>query len=127
MHVFGSKCWYVLPKKQVKKLDARAREGMFVGYSENSKGYKVWDAITGKMLVSRDVRFDESNEEVTVGYDSPKDNAKSIRKSSCPVKVDDQSAKRNSSNRVTENVQSDSEESESSSESDSDGAETPKS
>ena len=59
VRVFGSKCWFVLPKKDVKKLDCRAREGMFVGYSENSKGYKIWDATRKSMVVSRDVRFDE--------------------------------------------------------------------
>ena len=60
VRVFGSKCWYVLPKTKVSKLDARAREGMFVGYSDQSKGYKIWDAERRKMFVSRDVKFEET-------------------------------------------------------------------
>lgn len=62
LRVFGSKCWYVIPKKNIKKLDARACEGMFVGYSANSKGYKIWDPKRSSFVVSRDVKFDEGFE-----------------------------------------------------------------
>ncbi len=58
--VFGSKCWYVVPRKNVRKLDPRSNEGMFIGYSTQSKGYKIWDPAFNKIVVSRDVRFDES-------------------------------------------------------------------
>ena len=37
--VFGAQCWCVIPKSKVKKLDARAREGVMMGYSSQSKGY----------------------------------------------------------------------------------------
>ena len=61
MRVFASQCWYVLPKKDVKKLDARTREALMMGYSSQSKGYKLWDGIAGKFVVSRDVIFNEKS------------------------------------------------------------------
>ncbi len=39
LRVFASRCWYVLPGHKVKKLDARAREAMLIGYSLASKAY----------------------------------------------------------------------------------------
>ena len=33
---------------------------MMVGYASNSKGYKMWDADIGKIIISRDVRLDET-------------------------------------------------------------------
>ena len=61
LRVFGSKCWYTLPKLELRKLDRRAREAMFVGYAQGSKAYKLWDGELNKVIVSRDVKFDESN------------------------------------------------------------------
>lgn len=37
LRVFGCKCWYVTPRHKVKKLDSRAREGVFLGYPAQSK------------------------------------------------------------------------------------------
>lgn len=65
IRVFGCHCWYVIPKSKVKKLDPRSREGIMVGYSAQSKGYKIWDPELKKMIVSRDVTFNESNHEST--------------------------------------------------------------
>ena len=59
IRVFGSKCWYVVPKHKIKELDVRSREGIFVGYSTQSKGYKIWDLELSKIIVSRDVTFEE--------------------------------------------------------------------
>jgi len=63
LRVFGSRCWYTIPRKKVKKLDHRAAEGMMCGYSKSSKGYKIWDLNKKKFVISRDVKFDESDEE----------------------------------------------------------------
>ena len=59
--VFGSKCWYTLPKLELRKLDRRAREGMILGYAQSSKAHKLWDGELNKVIVSRDVKFDQSN------------------------------------------------------------------
>ena len=53
MRVFGSQCWYVLPKKHVQKLDARTREALMMGYSTQSKGYKLWDENANKFFLCR--------------------------------------------------------------------------
>ena len=43
-------------------------EGIFVGYFDNSKAYKIWVPRTHTILKSHDVIFDESNhiEQVTI-------------------------------------------------------------
>ena len=61
LRVFGSKCWYTLLKLNIQKLDARAKEAIFLGYAENSKAYTLWDGDLHKVVVSRDVSFDESS------------------------------------------------------------------
>ena len=67
--VFGSKCFYVLPKNKVKKLDPRAREAIFVGYLENSKGYKLWDPDSRRCVMSRDVTFREEAGSAPISID----------------------------------------------------------
>lgn len=59
LRIFGSDCFYTIPTKNVKKLDARANPAIFVGYFNQSKGYKLWDPAKRKMIVSRDVTFRE--------------------------------------------------------------------
>ena len=43
----------------MRKLDPRAREALFLGYAESSKAYKLWDGEVRKVVISRDVVFDE--------------------------------------------------------------------
>jgi len=59
LRVFGSVCWYLLPKQNVKKLDARSTSAIFIGYSESSKAYKLLNLNTNKVIISKDVTFDE--------------------------------------------------------------------
>uniref|UniRef100_A0AAV1VKE3 Retroviral polymerase SH3-like domain-containing protein n=1 Tax=Peronospora matthiolae TaxID=2874970 RepID=A0AAV1VKE3_9STRA len=42
------------------KWDPKAGAGMLVGYEEASKAYQVYDVEAGKVVVNRDVNFDES-------------------------------------------------------------------
>ncbi|KAI5334568.1 hypothetical protein L3X38_024701 [Prunus dulcis] len=42
------------------KLDAKSVKGVFVGYAVCEKGYRVFDPFTKKLVLSRDVVFDES-------------------------------------------------------------------
>ena len=73
LRIFGSKCWYTLPKLELRKLDVRAREAMFLGYAQGSKAYKLWDGELNKIIVSRDVKFDESNSGTHDGSQSSND------------------------------------------------------
>ncbi|TXG63371.1 hypothetical protein EZV62_010365 [Acer yangbiense] len=41
------------------KLDENAQLGIFIGYAVSSKGYRVYNVQTKKILVSKDVQFDE--------------------------------------------------------------------
>ena len=59
LRVFGSRCWYKLPNALVKKLDNRSEEAIMIGYAQESKAYKLWDQTKSRIVVSRDVVFDE--------------------------------------------------------------------
>ncbi|KAH9697805.1 Integrase catalytic domain-containing protein [Citrus sinensis] len=56
LRIFG--CIAYLHVKQG-KMDSRALKGVFVGYPEGVKGYKVWCGATHKCIISRDVTFHE--------------------------------------------------------------------
>jgi hypothetical protein len=60
LRVFGCKAFVLVPKCQRQKLDPKSQEGVFVGYDGQSKAYRVVLNDTGKVVVSRDVVFDES-------------------------------------------------------------------
>ncbi|BBH00217.1 multidrug resistance-associated protein 9 [Prunus dulcis] len=57
--VFGSVCFVHKPAEGRQKLDAKSTKGVFVGYATCEKGYRVFDPVTRKLLLSRDVIFDE--------------------------------------------------------------------
>lgn len=59
LRVFGSKAYAHVPKDNRRKLDSKTQECVLVGYSEDSKGYLLWDSAARKVIVRRDVLFDE--------------------------------------------------------------------
>lgn len=56
-HPCGCLCYYtnVAPNKD--KFSPRASAAIFIGFSEEHKGYKLLDIITNKFVISRDVIF----------------------------------------------------------------------
>ena len=60
LRVFGCAGYALIPKDERQKLDAKARKCIFLGYSHNRKGYRLYDQNIRKVIHSRDVRFDES-------------------------------------------------------------------
>ncbi|TXG64884.1 hypothetical protein EZV62_011878 [Acer yangbiense] len=42
------------------KLDPRAKKAIFVGFSEGVEGFRLWNSESKKIILSRDVTFDES-------------------------------------------------------------------
>nr|GEU52940.1 retrovirus-related Pol polyprotein from transposon TNT 1-94 [Tanacetum cinerariifolium] len=56
--VFGSIVYGHVPSQRRLKLDDKSEKHVFVGYDKQSKGYKLYNPITRK-VVSRDVEFDE--------------------------------------------------------------------
>ncbi|KAK3021223.1 hypothetical protein RJ639_045124 [Escallonia herrerae] len=47
--------------KQRKELDNKSEKFIFIDYSQESKGYKLYNPVDKKMKVSRDVTFDEKS------------------------------------------------------------------
>ena len=59
LRVFGCVCYMHVPNGERQKLDPKSRKGIFVGYPEGTKGYKLYDPIRKKFVKSRDVLFYE--------------------------------------------------------------------
>ncbi|GJU43369.1 DUF4219 domain-containing protein [Tanacetum coccineum] len=58
--VFGSKCFILNTKDYLTKFDPKSYEGVFLGYSRNSKAYIVLNKYTMKVEELLNVTFDES-------------------------------------------------------------------
>ena len=59
LRVYGCLC-FAKELNQVRKLDDRSRPGVFLGYADGAKAYRVYDPVSRRVLVSRDVIFDEA-------------------------------------------------------------------
>lgn len=57
--VFGSVGYAHIPSQKRVKLDDKGQKCIFLGVSESSKAFKMFDPVTNKIIVSRDVVFDE--------------------------------------------------------------------
>ena len=57
--MFGSLAYVHVPDQQRSKLDDKSERYVFIGYDANSKGYKLYNPFTGKLVISRDVEFNE--------------------------------------------------------------------
>ena len=61
MKVFGCIAYAHVPDEERRKLDKKAVKLRFVGYANNAKGYRLYDEEKRRILIRRDVVFDESN------------------------------------------------------------------
>jgi len=59
LKIFGSVAFAHIPKDERAKLDNKSRKSLFLGYSDDVKGYKLYDIAAQKVFISRDVVFDE--------------------------------------------------------------------
>ena len=50
-----------IPKDKRTKLDPSGRKGIFVGYSDTSKAYRIYFLGFKKIDINRDVTFDEDS------------------------------------------------------------------
>ena len=55
LRVFGSICYIHIPDVKRHKLEDKTIRGIFLGYSNISKGYRVYNLQTKKLVISRDV------------------------------------------------------------------------
>ncbi|GKC22715.1 retrovirus-related pol polyprotein from transposon TNT 1-94 [Tanacetum coccineum] len=58
--VFGCKCFILNTKDYLTKFDPKSTEGIFLGYSPNSKAYIILNKETMRVEESLNVKFDES-------------------------------------------------------------------
>ena len=62
LHVFGCKCFVLNNRKyNLGKFDAKSDEGIFLGYSLNSKAFRTYNKRTMVIEESIYVAFDETN------------------------------------------------------------------
>ena len=59
LRVFGSIAYVHVPKEKRRKLDAKVKKCILVGYSDEQKVYKCYNPRTKQVHVSRDIVFDE--------------------------------------------------------------------
>ena len=52
-------CYAHVPAEKRTKLDEKSQKCVFLGYSDITKGYRLLDVKTKKLVVSRDVIFHE--------------------------------------------------------------------
>ncbi|KAH9697695.1 hypothetical protein KPL71_023716 [Citrus sinensis] len=62
LRVFESIAHVHVPDKSRAKLDDKSEKFIFIGYDNNPKGYKLYNPNNGKIMINRDVVFDEEEE-----------------------------------------------------------------
>ncbi|XP_031250543.1 uncharacterized protein LOC116108432 [Pistacia vera] len=60
LRIFGSICCVMVPTSKRTKLDDKVEVGIFIGYSSQSKGYKVYIPESKKIVITTDVKMDET-------------------------------------------------------------------
>lgn len=58
--IFGSKTFIHIPKEERRKLLSKSIEGFILGIDDEKKGYRCYVPSKRKILVSQDVKIDES-------------------------------------------------------------------
>ncbi|KAM0029215.1 putative RNA-directed DNA polymerase [Helianthus debilis subsp. tardiflorus] len=59
MRIFGCMAYYRSIEAKSDKFEIRGKPGVFMGYPNGTKGYKIYDPNSGKIVISRDVTFAE--------------------------------------------------------------------
>jgi hypothetical protein len=59
-HVFGSVAWAHILDEKRKALQPKSEKCIFVGYSEDVKGYRLLQPHCNEIIIRRDVKFDEN-------------------------------------------------------------------
>lgn len=63
LKVFGCSAYVWTPPQKRKKFEEKATKMTFVGYASDSKAYRLLNTSTGQIVISRDVRFLELDDE----------------------------------------------------------------
>lgn len=62
LRVFGCKAMMHIPKQKRRKFDPKSCQCIMLGYSEQSKAYRLFDVANKKTIISRDVEFFENQQ-----------------------------------------------------------------
>ena len=57
---FGCEAWAHIPDEKRKALQPKSEKCIFVGYSEDIKGYRLLQPHSHGIIIRRDVKFDEN-------------------------------------------------------------------
>jgi hypothetical protein len=49
-----------VPKELRRKLDDRSEKCIFLGHSDQSKAYKLYNMVTKKVIINMDIEFNEN-------------------------------------------------------------------
>lgn len=66
MRTFGVEAYSLIPEQKRSKLDPKSKKYIFVGYDQESNNYRLFDPLSKKVIVSRNVLFNEK-----VKYNGP--------------------------------------------------------
>ena len=61
MRIFGCPTYIHIPIEERSKLDSKSKKGIFFRFKKGVKWYKLWDPMAQKVVISRDVVFDENS------------------------------------------------------------------
>ena len=64
LSVFGSTAWDRIPLDKRRALQPQRIECLFIGYLDESKGFKLLDIKTKQIIIERSVKFNEPLQEV---------------------------------------------------------------
>ena len=64
LQVFGSTTWAQILLDKRRALQPQSIECQFIGYPDESKGFKILDIKTKQIIIERSVMFDEPLQEV---------------------------------------------------------------
>ena len=59
LKIFGCETYALTPKNQCSKLDDMWKKCIFVGYDDITKGCRLWDPTSHKIVIREDVILDE--------------------------------------------------------------------
>lgn len=71
LHRFGCAAFVHVPKVKRTKLEPKAIKLTFVGYSDHHKAFRFIDQATNEVVISRDARFVEEEEEADIQRSQP--------------------------------------------------------
>ena len=64
--IFGCNAYAHVPKQLRNNIDDKSEKSVCLGYGEESKAYKLYNPISKKVIINRDVLFDEESWDGTI-------------------------------------------------------------